>query len=54
MSAHDHLMSELIRVKKLLNDYLEEFEPSNHLEVATMMDDLLIAVNNFTNEPEYQ
>lgn len=53
MSAHDHLMAELVRLRSVLEDYTNEFDPPNGGTALLKMNDLLLTVNKFLEEEIY-
>lgn len=53
MSDHDHLMHELIRLQKLLEQYNEEYEPEKGHDAWLYLKLCATTVANFTNKPQY-
>ncbi len=53
MSPHDSLMSELIRMKKILEEYIDEYDPPGAVEAAELLSKAIIKASQFPNHPTY-
>lgn len=50
MSDYDHLMSELIRVKKLLESYVDEYQPMNGEPALDSLMTCMVKVSKFIED----